>query len=108
MATTGRYFVGDHIGTFEPGNLVLTGPNLPHNWVSELPEGLVVPLRCRIVQFSEDFIGNAIKVLPELGAFERVLEQSRHGELSKPEMAAKITPVLEELIVPRAVSDVSP
>ena len=35
--TTGRYFVGDFIGTFEPGNLVLTGPNLPHNWVSDVP-----------------------------------------------------------------------
>ncbi|MGY3365171.1 hypothetical protein ACVWZL_002296 [Bradyrhizobium sp. GM2.4] len=37
VATSGRYFVGDFIGDFEPGNLVLTGPNLPHNWVSDLP-----------------------------------------------------------------------
>ena len=39
VATKGRYFVGDFIGEFEPGNLVLTGPNLPHNWVSDVPEG---------------------------------------------------------------------
>src|SRR3954466_8626188 len=38
VATTGRYFVGDFIGEFAPGNLVLTGPNLPHNWVSDLPK----------------------------------------------------------------------
>ena len=37
--TTGRYFVGDFIGTFAPGNLVLTGPNLPHNWVSDVAAG---------------------------------------------------------------------
>ena len=35
VSTSGRYFVGDFIGSFEPGNLVLTGPNLPHNWVSD-------------------------------------------------------------------------
>ena len=35
--STGKFFVGDHIGSYAPGNLVLTGPNLPHNWVSELP-----------------------------------------------------------------------
>src|SRR3546814_5013324 len=35
VETSGRYFVGDFIGTFESGNLVLTGPNLPHNWVSD-------------------------------------------------------------------------
>ena len=54
VATTGRYFVGDFIGEFEPGNLVLTGPNLPHNWVSDVPDGTSVPLRGRIVQFTEE------------------------------------------------------
>jgi AraC-like DNA-binding protein len=98
VATRGRYFVGDFIGEFEPGNLVLTGPNLPHNWVSDLPDGTTVPLRCRIVQFSEDFIGNATKVLPELAAFDRVLEQSRHGALFSPSAASEIAPMLEELI----------
>lgn len=98
VATTGRYFVGDYIGTFEPGNLVLTGPNLPHNWVSELPEGAVVPLRCRIVQFSQEFIGNAMTVLPELAAFGAVLEQSRHGALFSAETAAEVAPLLEELV----------
>ena len=53
VSTTGRYFVGDFIGEFEPGNLVLTGPNLPHNWVSDLPEGASIPLRGRVIQFSE-------------------------------------------------------
>lgn len=34
VATSGKFFVGDYIGNFEPGNLVLTGPRLPHNWIS--------------------------------------------------------------------------
>ncbi|TIP54810.1 MAG: AraC family transcriptional regulator, partial [Mesorhizobium sp.] len=63
VATTGRYFVGDFIGEFEPGNLVLTGPNLPHNWVSDVPPGETVPLRGRVVQFSEEFIASASAAL---------------------------------------------
>ena len=59
--TTGRYFVGDFIGSFVPGNLVMTGPNLPHNWVSDLPPGAEVPLRNRVVQFTEGFIGDAMR-----------------------------------------------
>ena len=31
VETTGRAFVGDYLGTFEPGNLVMTGPSVPHN-----------------------------------------------------------------------------
>ena len=39
-ATSGKVFVGDWIGQFQPGHLVLTGPRLPHNWISmDLPEG---------------------------------------------------------------------
>ena len=34
-ATTGRSFVGDYIGPFAPGDLVLTGPDVPHNWMSD-------------------------------------------------------------------------
>ena len=103
VATRGRYFVGDFIGEFEPGNLVLTGPNLPHNWVSDLPPGDSVPLRCRIVQFSEEFIGNATKVLPELATLDRVLQQSRHGALFSPATAAEIAPALAELVEAQGV-----
>ena len=103
VATRGRYFVGDFIGAFEPGNLVLTGPNLPHNWVSDLPPGSSVPLRCRIVQFSETFIGNTIGALPELAALDHVLQQSRHGALFSATTAEEIAPVLEELVEAQGV-----
>ena len=38
---------------------MLTGPNLPHNWVSDMPPGSEVPLRSRVVQFTEGFIADA-------------------------------------------------
>jgi len=44
---SGKAFVGDWIGQFEPGHLVLTGPRLPHNWISlDVPEAA---LRCATV-----------------------------------------------------------
>lgn len=97
VATRGRYFVGDFIGEFEPGNLVLTGPNLPHNWISDLPEGATVPLRCRMVLFSQELICNLISLLPELSAFDRVLEMSRRGALFSPETGAEVAPLIKEM-----------
>ena len=44
VATSGKVFVGDYIGQFQPGHLVLTGPRLPHNWVSNTVDQQV-PLR---------------------------------------------------------------
>ena len=81
VATTGRYFVGDFIGEFEPGNLVLTGPNLPHNWVSDLPAGTCVPLRGRVVQFSEEFIADAT------AALARTRSCCRHARAQPPRRA---------------------
>jgi AraC-like DNA-binding protein len=98
VATTGRYYVGDFIGTFAPGNLVLTGPNLPHNWVSHLPPGTEVPLRGRVLQFSEQFIGDAMQLLPELSTFVPVLELSRRGALFSHETAERVGPMLADLI----------
>ena len=98
VATTGRYFVGDFIGNFAPGNLVLTGPNLPHNWVSHLPPGTEVPLRSRVLQFSETFIRDATQLLPELAAVLPVLEASRHGALFSAETAARVAPMMADLI----------
>jgi AraC-like DNA-binding protein len=103
VATDGRYFVGDFIGEFEPGNLVLTGPNLPHNWVSNLAPGETVPLRGRIVQFSESFIANATAVLPELAAFHDTMELSRRGALFSNETSARVAPLLEELVATKGV-----
>ena len=98
VTTNGRYFVGDFIGEFEPGNLVLTGPNLPHNWVSDVPPDIVVPLRGRVVQFSESFIGEVKKIFPELAQFEPVLELSRRGTLFSKRTSDKVAPMLEELV----------
>ena len=39
--STGKAFVGDYIGEFGPGCLTAVGPNLPHNWVSDLEPGQI-------------------------------------------------------------------
>ena len=103
VATSGRYFVGDFIGEFEPGNLVLTGPNLPHNWVSDVPDGTSVPLRGRVVQFSQEFIADATTALPELAGCASILELSRRGALFSAATAKLAAPVLAELVEAQGV-----
>lgn len=96
-ATGGRFFVGDHVGEFAPGQLVLTGPNLPHNWVSDVAPGASVALRSRVLQFSEDYLRGAAAHFPELGTFLPVLAMSRRGVLFSPATAEAVAPLLAEL-----------
>jgi AraC-like DNA-binding protein len=105
--TRGRYFVGDFIGEFAPGNLVMTGPNLPHNWVSRVPEGETVKRRCVVLQFTERFIDSMVRMLPELLPFELILAESRHGVVFAPHTVREIRPVLLGLLEaqgPRRIS----
>ena len=71
---------------------MLTGPNLPHNWVSDVAPGDAVPLRSRVVQFTEGFIAEAMALMPELGCFRDMLERSRRGVLFGAATAARGRP----------------
>lgn len=99
--TTGQYFVGDFIGEFEPGQLVLTGPNLPHHWMSDGPVDQIVDERGIVVQFTEEFVRGAIGVFPELQPLQQVLEASRWGVLFPDTVASAAQPLLRELISAR-------
>lgn len=79
VATRGKVFVGDYIGQFEPGHLVLTGPRLPHNWIStDVPDGGVA-LRDVVLQFPDAPLREAAALIPEIGEALPLLERARHG-----------------------------
>jgi len=78
-ATSGKAFVGDWIGPFQPGHLVLCGPRLPHNWISmDVPEG-GLPERDLVIQFAHGPIAHAAQEIPELAEVMALLERSRNG-----------------------------
>ena len=80
VASRGKVFVGDYIGQFEPGHLVLTGPRLPHNWIST--EGVPdegVALRDVVLQFPDAPLRQSAALIPELAEALPLLERARHG-----------------------------
>lgn len=79
VASSGKAFVGDYIGYFQPGHLVLTGPRLPHNWISfDLPEGGIAE-RDLVIQFPHAPIEQAAAHIPEMAEVLPLLERARHG-----------------------------
>lgn len=77
--TSGKAFIGDWIGPFQPGHLVLCGPRLPHNWISlDIPVGGCEG-RDRVIQFRHEPIASAADEIPELREVLPLLERSRRG-----------------------------
>lgn len=83
VETRGKAFVGNFIGTFEPGSLFLTGPNLPHNWVTDSLSSEVIEIRDMLVQFSQESFEKLAEGFPEFGGIRRMLELAESGILFK-------------------------
>ena len=79
VATSGKAFVGDWIGPFQPGHLVLVGPRLPHNWLSMDMDGGSVAQRDLVIQFSHGPIVAAAELMSELSEVLALLDRARHG-----------------------------
>jgi AraC-like DNA-binding protein len=78
-ATSGKMFVGDWIGQFQPGQVVLTGPRLPHNWVTMDMAEASVPQRDLVIQFKHEPLQRATENIPELAEVLPLLDRARHG-----------------------------
>ena len=96
--TSGQYFVGDYVGRFAPGNLVFMAPNMPHNWVSELPEGRTVERRNLICQFSAEFLNERILAFPEMRFLDKLMTESKRAVLFSDATGDAARPIMEELL----------
>jgi AraC-like DNA-binding protein len=89
----GKRFVGDDISRFKAGDLVLTGPNLPHMWCSSRAhDSSRLPHEAIIIQFPETIFGGQFLDLPEMSAVRRLLERSAQGIRFANSVHGKIAP----------------
>lgn len=74
---SGKRIVGDSYKEFEPGDLVLIGPDLPHTWVSSKKEKNKL---CKfvVIQFSGSLFANLLG-LTEFDSIKRLLQNCKYG-----------------------------
>lgn len=77
--TRGKAFVGDYIGDFKPGALYLTGPNLPHNWITDDVWAQEVPIRDMLVQFRQSSMDAIMTAFPEFSELKPMLDLAQSG-----------------------------
>lgn len=95
ISTRGKAFVGDYIGPFAPGCLVLTGPNLPHNWITlgNLGDGI----RDQVINFSHEFMEGLMQTIPEARSVRKMLDDSLYGIQFTPHVSEQVQPLFQEV-----------
>ena len=80
--SSGHFYVGTYAGEFGPGNLVMTGPNLPHMWVSGANDrdgdGRIAG-RDLVLQLSAGFAERCVAGFSDCAGLAGLLEASRAG-----------------------------
>lgn len=79
VATRGKAFVGDHIGEFRAGDLFMTGPNLPHNWITDSASTAPATIRDMLVQFSHESVEKLAEGFPEFSQVLALLRLAQSG-----------------------------
>jgi len=105
IASAGKVFIGDYVGNFGPGSLFLTGPHLPHNWISQVADGEVVAKRDMLVNFTDELFEAGNSVFSELRRLTPMLERSQYGiEFRCPNTLAEASRLMQKLADSRGVT----
>lgn len=94
---TGKFIVGDHIGTFEAGHVALIGSGLPHDWVSDLEPGELIERRDAVIQFDGKWFHQCAALVPELDEAKQLLEESARGIQFLGQTAARAAEAIEAM-----------
>ena len=79
VETRGKAFVGDYIGDFKAGDLFMTGPNLPHNWITDNVWTEPVGIRDMLIQFSHESVEKLAEGFPEFSQVLSMLKLAQSG-----------------------------
>lgn len=92
LNSRGQRFIGDHIGTYTEGDLVLLGPNLPHTWVSSEKLRKDRPHRALVIWFSPDWADTLTSALTELRSIAKLLNRAQQGLTFSAATAVRMRP----------------
>ena len=79
---TGTRFIGDSIKSFKPGELILTGPHLPHVWRSDeiyFEKKSPHQVSGIVIYLNENFLGDHILEKEEMLALKKLFAKSIRG-----------------------------
>jgi AraC-like DNA-binding protein len=95
LGSSGHRYVGDHIGRFAPGDLVLFGANLPHMYLGDTKSS--GRAQALVLQFLPGCLGPDFFQLGELRNVQQLLKKARVGLSFFGRTRDKVAPLLVEL-----------
>ncbi|MFM9911475.1 MAG: AraC family transcriptional regulator [Chitinophagaceae bacterium] len=106
---TGTRFVGDSIKSFGPGELVMTGPHLPHVWRSDefyFERNNSARVSGIVIYLNENFLGDRILDKEEMLGIRKLFKKSTRGLQFYGAKKSVVIKLMEELTELQGISGV--
>jgi AraC-like DNA-binding protein len=106
---TGTRFIGDNISHFQEGDMVFTGPNIPHLWRNDdiyFHKENNLRVHGVVVYFPENFLGDAILKKDEMHGVRALFEKGRRGLAFHGQTNQEVTWMLKELLELKGVESI--
>lgn len=98
LSGRGLLVVGDHIGRFVPGDLLLLGGGLPHMLCSDpITADVGEPTHIRYAQFKPENFGDAFWQMPEQRTVTHLLAQAARGLRFEEASTSRLLPTMDRL-----------
>jgi AraC-like DNA-binding protein len=98
---TGTRFIGDSIKSFKPGELIFTGPHLPHLWRSDdgyFEKNSNYEAKGIVIYFNENFLGDHILDKEEMISIKKLFGKSMRGLEFYGSKKTEVVELMKELV----------
>jgi AraC-like DNA-binding protein len=99
--STGTWLVGDYVGRFRSGDVILIGPNLPHSFRHEyayVMERDKEPGEAIVALFLKRILGDTLLDLPEVKGIKNILALSEKGLKLTGRTRQKVAAMMEKML----------
>ena len=100
LKSTGTRFVGDNIGYFSAGDMVLLGSNLPHYWKndSQFYHAKDKNAEAIIIRFAENFMGQEQFTLSEMQELKELFVEAKRGLMIKGSTRKRVKKLMTQML----------
>ncbi|WP_276484169.1 AraC family transcriptional regulator [Paraflavitalea pollutisoli] len=106
---TGTRFIGDSIKSFKPGELVFTGPHLPHLWRSDesyFAKKSVLMTEGVVIYFNEQLLGDQIMDKEEMANLKKLFVRAVRGLEFYGAPREQIITLMQDLLTAQGIKSV--
>ena len=97
LNSRGHRYVGDDVGYYDDGDLVLIGPSIPHSWHSREAVDAARPHVALVVWFTRDWVSQLTSVFPEMAQLSGMLARASQGLYFRRSASDAVVPCFEAM-----------